>query len=172
MSRVIFVIVSMLLSSTSNAQTRTFADWSMGRQTAETGWYAATENDSGNVLGKYCFSDIASCMYLIGMKTSCTSGSKYPVLVNATTGSETLEVYCNGPLGTLGLYQYVFTDFDRINRIVLEAERVGFAVPLRNDRFNVVRFSLVGSNQAIEAMTNAYNRSETPRRGSTRDQRL
>jgi hypothetical protein len=178
MIRLIFVVISVLLVSASNAQTRTrtFVDWTMGTQTAEEGLFAATTNDSGNILGKYCFATLDGCMYLLAMKTSCEQGNKYPVLVNANTGSQTLEVYCNGLLGRYNLYQYVFTEFDKIEDTVLRANRVGFAVPLQSDQFNVIRFSLMGSNEAIEAMTQAYGRGAARGglggRSSTRDQRL
>ncbi len=166
------MLILALFVGTLQAQPRSFSDWTMGRQSGEEGLFAATQNDSGNILGKYCFAELASCVYLLGMKTSCVKGNRYPVLVNASTGSETLEVYCGGALGSLNLYQYIFSDFDKINRTVLEASKVGFAVPLHNDQFNVVRFSLIGSNEAIDAMTQAYRRSGTPGRSNTRDQRL
>lgn len=164
--KILIAITCLCYSVFATGQDRAFQDWYSGTTSDGDGFYAGTANESGHFLGQYCYS--TGCVYLLGLQTSCTKGNKYPVLVNASTGSKTVEVFCNGPL-VGGRYQYVFTAFDEINSIVLEATRVGFAFPLRNDEFIVIRFSLMGSNEAIATMN---KRTPPSRVRGTRDQRL
>jgi hypothetical protein len=167
------VFVSMhfaVLPNLAFAQERNFEDWFFGITRSGAALYAATVNDSGRVLGQYCYQESNDCVYLLGITTSCTQGNKYPVLVNSNIGSSTMSVYCNGRLGESNNYQYVFTDFKSIHDTVLKAMRVGFAFPLQSDDFTVIRFSLNGSNEAIAAMRKEV--SLKPTRSGTRDQRL
>lgn len=50
------------------------------------------------------------------------------------------------------MYRYAFKDFDLVDTIVRKATRVGFAMPLKDGLFNVVRFTLVSSNSEIDRM--------------------
>lgn len=103
------------------------------------------------------------------MDTKCDKGSRYPVLVNSISGSFVTEVYCNGVLD-IGIYQYVFTDFKTLDSAVRKGTLIGFAVPLADGRFKVVRFDLTGSVAAITGLlANAANRSKQVHHG-TRDQ--
>jgi hypothetical protein len=171
---ILLFVSALLLSAGALAQELTFGKWSTGRSSSGSGFYAATVNDSGHVLGRYCHGG-NSCVYLLGIATACTKGTRYPVLVNATTGANTLEVYCNGPMEGGNKYQYVFTAFDDVEQLVLRADRVSFAIPIAGVAFTIVPFSLIGSNEAIAAMTAASIASTTPapaRGRNTRDERL
>ena len=165
--RILVAGSSLLCSSLAVAQT--YSDWTVGRIDGGGGYYAATVNDSGNVLGQYCYPE--GCVYLLAFKTSCKQGSKYPVLVNSDKGSKAVELYCGRSLRN-GYYQYIFTEFDEMHRTVLEAARVGFAFPLQGDEFIVVRFSLIGSNEAIDALSARTATPSGPRWRDTRDQRM
>lgn len=132
-ARIVFASFLLALSGLAAGQWRNFADWYTGQQTGGAGPFAATVNDSGHVLGQYCFPASDACAYILGLlNKTCEKGSRYPLLANANTGSKNVEVYCNGPLNG-GRYQYVFTEFDEIHRIVVQAERVGFAFPIAGD---------------------------------------
>jgi len=168
--RFIGTITVMGFASIAIAEDKQFGEWFTGQQLTGQGGFAATINDSGHILGQYCYPELSSCVYLLGIRTRCEKDSKYPVLVNSDKGSKTLELLCNGPLES-GRYQYVFTSFDEIHKIVMEAYRVGFAFPLQSDDFIVVRFSLLGSNEAVAAMR-ADSANRMPVRRGTRDQRL
>jgi hypothetical protein len=162
------------LSSAAIGQTSQFGSWNTGRIGGNEGLFAATVNDSGHILGQYCYFQSDSCIYLLAFQTACKPESKYPVLVNSDVGSSQVFVYCSGQLSS-GKYRYVFTDFEEIDKVIKGANKVGFAVPLEGDKFLVVRFTLNGSNEAIASMrtTMADGRRATPTpvRG-TRDQRL
>jgi hypothetical protein len=166
--------LALLTSSGAWAQALTFGNWSTGRTSSGSGLYAATVNDSGHLLGRYCLAG-NSCVYLLGIATACTKGDRYPVLVNAPTGARTLEVSCNGPLESGSKYQYVFTAFDEVEQLVHRGTRIAFALPIDGIAFTIVPFSLIGSREAIAVMTAAAIASTTPtpaQRRNTRDDRL
>jgi hypothetical protein len=119
----------------SEAAARDVDDWSI--DTFPEGVYAATLNDSGNLLGQYCFTDKGSCVWMLGMKTACQSEQRYPILVNSDIGARTLEIYCGGQSET-GHYRYLFASFDAIDNLVRGSSRIGFATPLQDDQFQVV----------------------------------
>lgn len=167
--RSLMAVFLLMCVFSARAQTQFYGDWSTGQTSSGDGFYAATINDSGNVLGQYCFPSAASCVYLLGMVTRCTKGKQYPVLVNATTGSFETQVYCGGPL-EIGRYQYVFTQFDLMDNAVKKGTLIGFAVPLADGRFKVVRFKLIGSSKAIAALRAIAGSQVRPARQGTRDQ--
>ncbi len=140
-------LMALTLASLMNmaaAQERSWGAWSAGRTSDGDGTYAATMNDSGNILGQYC--NGGTCVYLLGIKTSCKTGDKYPALVNSNLSAMSVEVVCRGKLDN-GMYRYVFTDFEQIDDTVKRASQIGFAVPLAGDQFRVIRFDLMGSTR-------------------------
>jgi hypothetical protein len=140
------------------AQPRRLGSWAhetvIGRNLGY--WYAGTVNDSGHLFGQFCLGD-GNCMYLLGIKTSCNPGDRYPVLVDANVGSSRMELLCRAPMPAIpnapmdGRYPYVFSDFDKIDHVVKRALEVGVALRLDNDQF-AARFDLRGANEAIAAM--------------------
>ena len=176
----VFCLGAGVVTSVAAQRSQPFGSWSAGQMSEGEGLFAATSNDSGNVLGQYCVWNKDSCFYIIAFKTACELNSEYPVLVNADTGALPLRIRCDGVLtgGSVnGFYRYVFTDFKTVDRLVKEATNVGFALPLQKDEFRVIRFDLNGSNEAIAHMRTAATasapqaRATRPTRG-TRDQRL
>jgi len=164
-------VALLLLTSRLHAQT-TFGSWFVGTSSSsgET-HYAATINDSGNLLGQYCFPADNSCYWLLGIKTSCDEGKRYPVLANSDAGA---TVLCSAKLDN-GMHRYVFTDFDKVDTLLSQGTLAGFAVPLENDQFRVVRFSIRDSTRAVTRMKSNAEKAKklTPRSPSgTRDQNL
>src|SRR5262245_19419358 len=164
----------LLLTSRPHAQEQNFGSWFVGTVRSSGLHYAATINDSGNLLGQYCSPTEDSCWWLLGMKTSCTEGERYPVLANSDAGASHMEVICNAKLDN-GMHRYVFTDFDKVDDVLSRGTRAGFAIPLENDQFRVVRFSITDSTRAVARMKSnpekAQQRSPRPPSG-TKDQTL
>lgn len=163
-------VLSALVSVLVVAQTRTFGSWFI-ETTSRDGLYAATMNDSGALLGQFCFPGAGSCVWLIGMSTRCEAGAKYPILANSDVGAQYLELYCDGELEN-GLHRYAFTDYAAVDGLVKGGNRIGFAIPLQQDQFIVVRFLLNGAKVAISAMRDAAERNTLPNRGETRDEHM
>jgi hypothetical protein len=164
---------AVMFSSPVGSHAQSFGDWYAETSDPAT-MYAASVNDSGNVLGQYCFPDDGACVWLIGIKTGCEPGGKYPVLANSDTGAAHLDALCGGKLSD-GLYRYAFSDFSAIDNFIKQATRVGFALPLQEDQFRVIRFNLDGASRAVSVMraaaTAAHSRIKPASRG-TRDERL
>lgn len=172
--RVIPTLLFLALSLTQfvTAQDESFGSWSVGFVSDRTSLYAATINDSGALLGEYCTPSKGSCMWVLGMSTGCEEGSKYPVLANANTGAVELEIVCNGKI-LQDKWSYAFTNFEQIDALVKGGSRVGFAMPLQQDQFRVVRFLLNGASVAIARMRSTAERLNVQKvrdRTNTRDQ--
>jgi hypothetical protein len=168
----ILICCALALLLTSRVHAQTFGSWAVG--VSGSSLYAATVNDSGNLLGQYCFPADGSCFWLLGMKTSCNEGDRYPVLANSDAGASHMEVLCSAKLDN-GMYRYVFTDFDKVDAILSKGSRVGFAIPLDGDQFRVVRFNITDSNSAVARMKTTAEKAQqlSPRSPSgTRDQTL
>lgn len=172
MTRACLLVVAcvLLLGGAAAGRAQTIGSWFV--ETTKTGFLAAlSANASGNVLGQFCYPDEGSCVWLIGLKTGCRRGERYPVLANSDAGSVHLHVLCDGQLEG-GLFRYAFTNFDQVDNIVRRGARVGFAVPLEQDEFRVIRFDLAGATGALAVMRAAAERRAQPVRRGTRDERL
>lgn len=149
-----------------------YGSWGVGVGDDRSFLYAATVNDSADLLGQYCTPSEVSCMWLLGLSTKCETGHEYPLLANSDTGALQLEIVCSGPLPN-GNYKYAFKNFDQIDELVKRAQRVGFAMPMQGDQFRVVRFMLNGATAAVTSMRTsaekmAVKKSRT--HSDTRDQ--
>lgn len=154
------------------AQGQTFGNW-ITSTTGKNLVYALTQNDSGHVLGQWCDLETGSCLWLLGIRTRCDEGQKYPVLVNSSSGASSLQLYCAGPLANVpGVYRYVFTDFDSIADHIAKSTKIGVAIPLEGDQFRVVRFDLNGAASALRVMRAAAEARTQPTRQGTRDEKL
>lgn len=169
MRQLLFLFV-VALASASHAKSA--GTWTTGITDSGELFYAATVNDSGNLLGEYCSPNTGDCIWLLGMRTACKEGDQYPVLANSDAGASHILVYCSAKLDN-GLYRYVFTEFDAINNIITNGSRLGFAVPLKEDQFRVIRFHLKGSNRALTQMQEAVRvvqEKSSSKNTGTRDQ--
>jgi len=156
-SRISIAIGALLLSGPAISH----AQWTL--DVANTSYYwAATTNSEAQAFGQYCYHESRQCLWLVGIPTKCEQGSKYPALVNSTSGSGSVELYCTSQ----GDRQNVlaFTDFDQIDRFVRESERLGIAIPLQDDKFRVFRFEVSGASFFLDKMREAALRRQ-PRKG-------
>src|SRR5258708_4613276 len=171
------VILALLLTVSSLAKEQKQApDW-YGLTTGDEFYSALTVNDSGNVFGQWCYFESGNCMYLVSLTTACEKGSSYSILANTDAGAQMLQLQCFGPYDTDSgkRHRYAFSDFDVIDGLVRKANKIGFAMALQDGYFNVVRFTLLTSNAALDKMREAtLARIAKPKGGtqSTRDTRL
>ena len=151
--RRLFALIPLVLPLLATAQ-KVAQDWFSVTEGDEY-YFAVTLNESNSVLGQWCYFSSGNCVYLIGTTTACEGENPYPILANSDAGSQMLQVKCGGAwTDNQGIkrYRYLFTAFDDIDSIVRKANSVGFAMPLQNGRFNVVRFTLNTSNAQIDRM--------------------
>lgn len=164
-------ILFIFMSTVAHAQDmKTFRSWSVGPTKDRDGVFAATVNDSGGVLGQYCFWDSKTCYWLIATDVNCEESDRYPVLLNAPSGASNQNIRC---LKVDGKARYVFENFDSAARAMKGNGRIGVAFPMASGQFQVARFSLEGVDEAVafmrtvaEAMVNKVEQK------STRDTRL
>jgi hypothetical protein len=155
------------LSLPASAQEKHFGSWTAGGLSGnERITFAATINDSGGVLGLYCFVSEGNCFWLLSNDVDCTEGNRYPVLVNADAGSSSQEIFCMKLQGKRG---YAFANFEAIDATVRASKRIGIAFPMADGYFSVSRFSLDGASAAISFMASLR---EAMQQKSTRDTKL
>jgi hypothetical protein len=165
--RLFVVLVAGTVAVAASAEETRFGSWSVGPITGNVGAYAATVNDSGGILGQYCFRDTARCIWVLMNDIGCKKGDKYPVLVNADVGASTTEILC---IEVDGKARYAFTNFELIDDTVRRSEWLGFAFPMQNGLFKVSRFHLQGAAKAITFMRQVMDKVVESAATSTRDQ--
>jgi len=168
-------LLCVTASSLTLADDQYFGSWGAGELTDGAGAFAGTVNDSGALFGQFCYKRDGNCAWLLAISTSCEDGTRYPVLINGGTGSDTAQVICTGTTGD-GKSRYVFSDFDTIGRAIVGAKTIGFAFPMRDGMFQVSRFTLDGSPEALaylRGIASNFGSAPPPTRPTgTRDQRL
>lgn len=112
--------------------------------------YAGTVNEKDRMLAQVCYYETGSCIYMVSLGITCEKDAEYPSLVNSNLGADHVMLLCAHKFE--GENIFVFKDFDKIDGIIKEANRVGFAIPVESGHFKVVRFSLSGSKDAIQMM--------------------
>jgi len=144
------LVLVCALTSGARAGDFTSGDWVWNVDGPEA-FYAATENSAGQGLMQFCDINEGSCLYAVGFDTTCDEGATHPALVNTEETAASITLHCGKKLKD-GTNLMFFEDFDQIDKIIRNATRIGFALPMQGDEFKAVRFSLKGSNEALDAM--------------------
>jgi len=156
----LLICVFLAISLGKNAQaseTKKFGEWYVGVMEDAEGMYAATVNDSGGVLGQYCFFASENCVWLIANDIACESDGSYVILMNAEISAGDLKLKCF-PTDGKNKPRYIFSDFDSVDGPLRKSSFVGFAFPLESGKFQVSRFGLYGMTKAIEFMREGVSR--------------
>ena len=145
--RKVWLIATMLFLVSARINAQTHSDWLNGVQDNNQGLFAVTQNDSGNVLGEYCFWESETCIWLIVVDIKCDKDHTYPALGNTDSGAAPLTLVCDTKLKSGGT-RMIFTEWERLESLFSKSEHLGIAYPLENDKFKVYRFSLKGLSDA------------------------
>lgn len=149
---------------------RDFGDWSVIVADDGGSMYAATSNDSEEVLGEFCSFESGSCSWRLGMDTACEKGDEYPLLANSSSGAQHLMVTCLNPLKSGGhVYGFAWKD---IESVIKDAKWMGMAFPMDGDAFRVVRFSLKGMDEATRFLETVFFESVKSGKRGTKSQIL
>ncbi|MGB8932197.1 MAG: hypothetical protein WCC48_13215 [Anaeromyxobacteraceae bacterium] len=159
-------LCAALIALRADAQARQFGAWATGVMDGNKGVFAATINDSGGLLGQYCYRESGSCLWLLANDADCEDGAKYPVLLNTDSGAANATIRC---VKLDGKARYVFEAFNVIDDAVRSASWFGIAFPMVNGRFQVSRFSMQGAAQAVSLMRKAAEASAKPATSTTKD---
>ena len=142
-----------LLGRAGAAAAPDFGDWRVARATDGSTLDAYTINESGSLLGEHCSVAEHSCNWIVITAIRCAGEDEYPVLGNTSSGAVPLQVQCEGATDQDGAqFRYGFTDWQQLEALMQDAARVGFAMPMAEDQFQVLRFSLTGRTAATTAV--------------------
>jgi hypothetical protein len=112
---------------------------------------AGTRNEGGNIIGYMCLEN-RNCAWLLTVDVECKEDSQRPVMANSDVGATPLTAHCMGPAGVGSFHNYMFLEFQNVDRMIKGATRIAFAMPLAKDEFQVVRFDLSGAKFAIDRL--------------------
>lgn len=146
------------------AVAQNYGDWKVQATDDGSAVSAESMNQSGKSFGLMCFTDTGNCVWALVTEQHCENGATYPLMANAKAGSVSLQVKCGNANGDDPVL--VFQDFDKVTDLVNQNDRVGFAIPMEDGMFSVVRFSLRGATQATRV---AAEQAKLVRDQGTRD---
>lgn len=147
-------VVLSLLPMTIDAQT-SFGHWMTGPINDKAGFYAATVNESNDIFGEYCYFATKTCTWYVAMDSVCEKDHVYPVLGNTDQGAAPLELVCVGQFDEAH-YSYAFRHWQDLERLVKTAKRVGLAMPMKEDQFQVHRFLLDGITASTKQLETGF----------------
>lgn len=139
------------------AQSQQFSDWQVVLDDSGDFMYAATMNDSGDILGEYCYFSSGECHWILGMATKCEVGDRYVLLSNSSKAAKPLDVTCLNDIGD-GVHVYAF-EWKELESVIKGAKWVGMAFPMQDDAFKVVRFSLDGIDASTRFLETGFQRA-------------
>lgn len=138
------------------AETGVSRDWTWNTDQADV-YFAITTNSEEQILGQYCHIENGACFYVVSLDIFCEPGSTYPALVNSDKGADHIVLKCvHGYKSQNILAIYAF---NKIDELVRAASHIGIVVPVENDEFEIIEFSLIGSSYAIDHMRNAAKKA-------------
>lgn len=142
--------------------TQKFGDWIVEDRGTYVGAY--TNNESNTAFGVLCGKE---CVAYTTADVSCEVGHLYLALINVDSGSLSTEIKC---AIVEGAYVYTILLSGDMISAIKGGGRIGLAMPLKDGRFEVVRYSLVGASQAAElAASIAQSRQKAADHGELRD---
>jgi len=155
-AKISIVFLSLTFAGHAFAETGVSRDW-VWNTDEENFYFAITTNSAEHILGQYCYIAKSTCFYVVSLDITCEHGSTYPAMVNSDKGADHIVLKCvheyNGQ-NILAIY-----GFDKIDELVRTASHLGIAVPMENDKFKIIRFSLIGSSDAIDHMRDAAKKA-------------
>jgi hypothetical protein len=165
--------LSILASSPVEADQQTIVkNWTYGA-TGNGSAAASTASDSGTQLVVYCAAK-KQCYIFVRSDIGCDDGNKQIFLVNAESGAEPFTMTCTklDIPGSKSQFANSFDNFKEILNVILENHSIAIAIPLVSGMFQVVHFSLEGSNEAISAVGNLAKDAANPNPAGLHDQVL
>jgi len=133
----------------------TFGHWTTGKVSNDSGMYAATMNDSGAILGEYCYYSSKSCTWTLAVDSTCEKDHSYPVLANTDKGAAYFDIVCLGRQEN-GLYTFGFKNWKDLEGLLKSGMRIGIATPMQSDQFKVFRFLLDGLIDSTKSMEKPF----------------
>lgn len=122
--------------------------------------FAATNNEQKRIFGQFCYYKTGLCAYIVDLGITCKKSDVFPSLVNTDAGARKFDLICGRRLHDSNAL--IIKPFRSIDSLVTHNKHIGFAVALRNGKFKVVHFSLLGSKEAIKMMRSYAKQNAKP----------
>jgi len=103
------------------------------------------------------------------MKVKCNDGDKYSALMSSNAGASAVTLNC---LVLKDRFINFIEPFDDVTGHIKDSDNIGFAIALKSGRFNVSRFSLKGSESAIQRVLKEAVRQNKSKNTGFRNQEL
>lgn len=150
----IFPLLIFIVSSSCYGETKTIGDWTVYVTDSKSGVFAFTQSESGTLFGLMCRTQDKGCMWTMKTGNRCEADSESHALLNSDLGVLSVETLCQE---TMNGENYVHLgSFDEVEQIVKGAKTLGIAMPLVDGKFRAIRFSLIGSSQAVDSAYALY----------------
>ena len=102
----------------------------------------------------------SACYLTMLITATCDVGSSYPMLMNSDSGASAVSTKCIDIHQDIGAAEYSFEDPDSVlAETVFMDTRIGIAIPMADGKFKAVRFSLMGSQEAMARAIELANTS-------------
>jgi hypothetical protein len=167
------LILTLLTGVAQASPPVTFFDWFSGPTDDNASFSAITANDASEILGEFCFYSTQKCSWQISIDLRCKENEQHWVLANADSAYEPLTITCMGFNKANSKYNYSFNSWKDAEALFKNRQNnlVGFAMPIANTQFRVIRFSLKGVNDATGYLEHEFQKSLPPKK-PTSDQTL
>jgi hypothetical protein len=136
-----------------------YTDWSVMNGEGKPARYNAitTSTDNEGYLVYSCHVK-GSCFLTMLVTATCEIGASYPMLMNSDSGASSVQTTCVDIHTDLGAAEYQIEDPDAVlAETVFNDMRVGIAIPMADGKFKAVRFSLLGSQEAMARVIQLAN---------------
>jgi hypothetical protein len=147
--KVVLGAIAIFATACAFAESKIYGDWVLHTTDEGDAVVAMTGSDSGTTFGLVCRKDADGCYWSISSGNTCEDNSTSVYLINTDVGSASIETICQ--VANSGNNYVMLTPFDTITDVVRKSKSIGIAIPLDSGKFRVLRFSLTGSNQAMDA---------------------
>lgn len=148
MKNLLIVITFLFIPGFVHSADEVHGDWkvSVFKDTQMTG--TSTVNSSGSVFGLICVAKNSSCTFYVSPQTTCEDGTISDILINSEAGAFSTRIECMKLDDT---YYSIIKETSTVQEVMMKSKNIGIAFPMGNGQFKVVRFSLIGSNAAINS---------------------
>jgi hypothetical protein len=103
-----------------------------------------------------------ACYLTLLVTATCDLGSTYPMLINSDSGAASVQTTCIENHADIGGAEYGFDDPEAaLAQTVFLDSRIGIAIPMADGKFRAVRFSLIGSQEAMARVIELANSSKS-----------
>lgn len=148
-TKTILLCTLLVASSTCVAAERKIGDWSLLVTDNKNGVFAYTTTETGAMFGLMCRAAQNGCLWTLRTGNPCEENTESHYLLNSDIGVISVESICQKTdEGSNYMHIGPFSD---VEYIVKGAKALGIAMPLADGKFRVIRFSLIGSNQSVDA---------------------